>query len=135
MPLRLTWCWRPRAAVSIALGDGGKTWGLLLRLLLSRLLGRSERSAAHRPGPGRWSGSKRSRRIDGRWWPYVVAGLDRTQRRRGGNTMVERFTQVGDELIAVLSNGELFSASVSRMEWQRILPTVNGVAAVAEFAD
>ena len=59
----------------------------------------------------------------GRTWSPASTGL----KVPWPNTMVERFTQVGDELVAVLSNGELFSTSVSRMEWGRILPTVTGV--------
>lgn len=49
-------------------------------------------------------------------------------------TMAERFAQVGDELIAVLSNGELYASTLSHLEWRRILPEVQGVAAVAEFS-
>lgn len=45
--------------------------------------------------------------------------------------MVERFAQAGDELLAVLSNGELLAARISELEWRRILPSVEGVAAVA----
>jgi hypothetical protein len=45
--------------------------------------------------------------------------------------MVERFAQVGDELLAVLSNGNLLIAPLLTLEWQRVLPTVSDVTAVA----
>ena len=41
--------------------------------------------------------------------------------------MVERFTQAGDELLAVLSNGELWAAPLGTLEWKRLLPEVRGV--------
>jgi hypothetical protein len=47
--------------------------------------------------------------------------------------MVERFVQVGSDLLAVMSDGQLFSAPLAVLEWQRILPEVTGVAAVAQL--
>ncbi|HEY3343749.1 MAG TPA: hypothetical protein VGJ97_02410 [Anaerolineaceae bacterium] len=47
--------------------------------------------------------------------------------------MVERFVQVGDELFAVLSNGELVAASVGVLQWERVMEEVKGVNAVSEF--
>jgi len=44
--------------------------------------------------------------------------------------MVERFAQAGEDLFAVLSNGQLISATLSALAWQAILPEVNGVNAV-----
>ncbi len=49
--------------------------------------------------------------------------------------MVERFTHSGEELLAVLSNGELLSAPLASLEWKRILPEARGVAAVAVMQD
>lgn len=43
--------------------------------------------------------------------------------------MVERFAQAGDELLAVLSNGELLAARVETLEWRRALPELEGVNA------
>jgi hypothetical protein len=48
--------------------------------------------------------------------------------------MVERFTQIGPELFAVLSNGELLCTQLSALEWQRILPDVKGVNAVTAMS-
>jgi hypothetical protein len=45
--------------------------------------------------------------------------------------MVERFLAAGDELLAVRSNGHLLAADFSTLAWQRILPEVEGVLAVA----
>ena len=47
--------------------------------------------------------------------------------------MVERFVQVGDELLAVLSNGELWSTSLDAITWERILPQVPDVHAAAGY--
>jgi hypothetical protein len=47
--------------------------------------------------------------------------------------MVERFSQVGDNLLAVLSNGELLVTSLEPLNWQRLLPEVRDVMAVAEL--
>ncbi len=49
--------------------------------------------------------------------------------------MVERFTQAGEELLAVLSNGELLSSPLESLEWRRILPEARGVAAVTVMED
>jgi hypothetical protein len=45
--------------------------------------------------------------------------------------MVNRFVQVGYELLAVLSNGELWSAPLESLQWKRILPEAGRVLAVA----
>src|SRR5574341_303434 len=63
----------------------------------------------------------------GRTWQPASTGLKVPWRRH----MVERFTQVGGELLAVLSNGELLAAPLATLAWRRILPDVKDVAAVA----
>jgi photosystem II stability/assembly factor-like uncharacterized protein len=45
--------------------------------------------------------------------------------------MVERFLQVGHELQAVLSNGDLLAAPLTTLAWQYILPDAGWVHAVA----
>ena len=47
--------------------------------------------------------------------------------------MVDRFTQVGDQLFAVLSSGELLVTSLESIAWQRILPEVIAVHTVADL--
>lgn len=44
--------------------------------------------------------------------------------------MVERFARAGDQLLAVLSNGDLLAASQASLAWQRILPHIDNVNAV-----
>jgi hypothetical protein len=45
--------------------------------------------------------------------------------------MVERFIQLDNALLAVLSNGELLFTSLAILSWERILPEVSGVTVVA----
>ena len=45
--------------------------------------------------------------------------------------MVERFVQVGEELLAVLSNGELWATLPDKASWHRILPDVDHVTCAA----
>jgi len=45
--------------------------------------------------------------------------------------MVERFYEIGDELMAVLSDGELITAPLSTLRWHVVLPAVQDVNAIA----
>jgi hypothetical protein len=65
-------------------------------------------------------------RDGGQTWSRASTGLQ-VPWRRG---MVERFFQAGEELFAVLSNGQLLSASLSTLEWKRILPGIADVNAI-----
>jgi len=47
--------------------------------------------------------------------------------------MVERFTQVGGELLAVLSNGDLLVSPVESLTWRYILAEVGKVNAVTSM--
>jgi len=62
----------------------------------------------------------------GRTWQLASTGQDVPWPRY----MVERFTQVEDQLFAVLSNGQLLVAPLASLHWQRILPHLKDVAAV-----
>jgi photosystem II stability/assembly factor-like uncharacterized protein len=62
----------------------------------------------------------------GATWHLASHGLQLPWRRH----MVERLTQLGDELFAVLSNGQVFSTRLATMEWAQIVPEVRGVQAV-----
>lgn len=66
-------------------------------------------------------------RDGGQTWALASTGLN-VPWRRG---MVERFVPIGDELLAVLSNGQLLAAPLATLAWQRILPDIKGVEAVA----
>ena len=62
----------------------------------------------------------------GETWHSVSDGLESPWPHH----MVERFLQVEDELLAVLSNGELWCALVETFAWQRTLPQVEDVRSV-----
>ena len=62
-------------------------------------------------------------------WAEASGGLDVPWERH----MVGRLHQVGDELMAVLSNGELIAAPLGTLAWRRVLSNVMGVAAVASL--
>jgi len=68
-------------------------------------------------------------RDGGRTWQAASQGLDAPWRRH----MVERFTQVGSELMAVLSNGEVLVAPLESLEWRPILNEVIEVKAVTSI--
>jgi hypothetical protein len=44
--------------------------------------------------------------------------------------MVERFAQVGDDLFAVLSNGQLLTAPLATLAWKSLLPPEQDVTAL-----
>jgi len=66
-------------------------------------------------------------RDGGQTWQLASTGLALPWRSH----MVERFTQIDGELLAVLSHGEVWIAPLPSLAWRRILPNVRGVAAVA----
>lgn len=65
-------------------------------------------------------------RDGGRSWNSASNGLDVPWRRH----MVERFLQVDDDLLAVLSNGQLIAAPIATLEWKPILTDVRGINAI-----
>jgi photosystem II stability/assembly factor-like uncharacterized protein len=109
--------------------DGGKTWELLYDCY-SRAVWIDPNDAAHQVlGPA--DGVSRNGRIEetrdgGKSWRAASNGLRVPWRQH----MVERFAQIGDELLAVLSNGELLSAPLASFQWQPILAEVKDIAAV-----
>lgn len=68
-------------------------------------------------------------RDGGRSWQPANSGLETPWPRH----MVERFYQAGNELLAVLSNGELLAAELVNLEWGPVLPASEEVRAVAEI--
>jgi photosystem II stability/assembly factor-like uncharacterized protein len=112
--------------------DGGKTWKLLYDCYCRAVWVDRFDSEHLILGPA--DGVDRNGRIEeshdgGQTWSLASNGL-KVPWRRG---MVERFFQAGDELFAVLSNGQLHSASLPALEWQRILPDRSDVNAVTNF--
>lgn len=109
--------------------DGGKAWDLLYDCYC-RAVWTDPANPAHLIlGPADYVDS--NGRIEeshnaGLTWGIASNGLKVPWRRH----MVERFTQVGSDLFAVLSNGELLCAELSTLEWQRVLPDAKDINAV-----
>jgi photosystem II stability/assembly factor-like uncharacterized protein len=109
--------------------DGGKTWKLFYDCYCRAVWVDSQNPDHMILGPA--DGVDRNGRIEqsrdgGETWSPASNGLQ-VPWRRG---MVERFFQAGDELFAVLSNGQLLGASLPALEWRRILPGISNVNAV-----
>ena len=69
---------------------------------------------------------------DGGWsWTLASAGM----RVPWPRAVVERFAQVGDELFAVISNGQLLAAPLATRVWQRVLVNLEGINAVAAMTE
>lgn len=109
--------------------DGGKTWQCLYDCYCRAawidpadpahiILGPADNVDTH--------GRIEETRDGGDIWHAASNGLTIPWRQH----MVERFTQVGAELFAVLSNGQLLSAPLAALEWRRILPDVKDINAV-----
>jgi photosystem II stability/assembly factor-like uncharacterized protein len=66
-------------------------------------------------------------RDGGKTWMVASEGLAVPWSRN----MVERFLQVGDDLLAVLSNGDLIAAPLATLAWRPVGVALRGVRAVA----
>jgi photosystem II stability/assembly factor-like uncharacterized protein len=109
--------------------DGGKSWELLYDCYCRSVWTDPVDSAHLILGPAEHvnSGGRIEESHDGgRTWKMASMGLDVPWRRH----MVERFTQIGTELFAVLSNGEVLCTQLSTLEWKQILPDVKNVNAI-----
>lgn len=110
--------------------DGGKTWERLYAGYC-RVAWIDPRNANHIIfGPADsvdMNGRIEQSRDGGRTWRSASNGLKTPWR----DHMVERLTPLGDELLAVLSNGHLYSAPLDTLQWIRILPHVAHAAALA----
>ena len=109
--------------------DGGKTWKLFYDCYCRAVWVDPQDPDHIILGPA--DGVDRNGRIEeskdgGESWSKASTGLD-VPWRRG---MVERFFPVGDELVAVLSNGQILSTMLSTIQWKRILPEIAGVNAI-----
>jgi photosystem II stability/assembly factor-like uncharacterized protein len=62
----------------------------------------------------------------GQTWESVMDGLTGPWPHH----MVERFLQADDELLAVLSNGQLITSSLDEISWRSVLPATQSVNAV-----
>jgi photosystem II stability/assembly factor-like uncharacterized protein len=109
--------------------DGGKTWSLHYRGYCRAVWidpGNPEHLVLGIAEGVDYNGRIEASHDGGSTWQAASQGLNVPWRRH----MVERFTQVGDELLAVLSNGELIAAPLATLEWGYILKEINGVNAV-----
>jgi photosystem II stability/assembly factor-like uncharacterized protein len=109
--------------------DGGKTWKLFYDCYCRAVWVDPQNPEHMVLGPA--DGVDRNGRIEeskdgGETWSLASNGLQ-VPWRRG---MVERFFQAGEELFAVLSNGDVLNTSVSTLEWKRVLPNINTVNAI-----
>jgi len=113
--------------------DGGKTWKLFYDCYCRAAWVDSNDPNHIILGPADYvdsDGRIEESRDGGEHWSLASNGL-KVPWRRG---MVERFFQAGDELFAVLSNGQLLSAPFSTLEWKRVLPNINGINAITRMA-
>lgn len=110
--------------------DGGKTWKLMYACYC-RAVWVDPLDAEHMLlGPA--DGVERNGRVEetqdgGKTWSNPFKELDTPW----PNHMVERFTQVDEELLAVLSNGQLLATSLQKPGWNRVLKEIKGVNAVS----
>jgi hypothetical protein len=47
--------------------------------------------------------------------------------------MVERFAQVGEDLLAITNDGRVYAAALPTLRWERILSGADRVNAVAQL--
>jgi photosystem II stability/assembly factor-like uncharacterized protein len=112
--------------------DGGITWKLFYDCYCRAVWVDPQDPDHMILGPA--DGVDRNGRIEesrdgGATWSMASSGLQ-VPWRRG---MVERFFQAGQELFAILSNGQLLNTALSSLEWKHILPAINHVNAVTRM--
>jgi photosystem II stability/assembly factor-like uncharacterized protein len=110
--------------------DGGRTWNLIYKNSYTRAVWLDPQDMNHMvlgPADGvDFNGRIEETRDGGLHWEPASGGLSTPWRRH----MVERFCQTGDELLAVLSNGEVLASSMGTLDWRPLLPELRGVNAV-----
>jgi photosystem II stability/assembly factor-like uncharacterized protein len=113
--------------------DGGKKWKSVYECYCRAVWIDPQNSDHFILGPADYvdnNGRIEESRDGGQTWSTASNGL-KVPWRRG---MVERFFQANEELLAVLSNGQLISAPLSNLEWHRILPNMSDINAVTTMA-
>jgi len=113
--------------------NGGKTWELLYECYCREVWVDPLDVKHMLLGPA--DGVDRNGRIEetrdgGKTWSNPFQELSTPWRHH----MVERFTQTGDQIFAVLSNGELLVAPLQKPAWSRILPEISDLNAVSGFS-
>ncbi|HEX9616325.1 MAG TPA: hypothetical protein VGA03_02845 [Anaerolineales bacterium] len=111
--------------------DGGMTWTNIYKNSYTRAVWLDPQDMNHMilgPADGvDFNGRIEETRDGGRTWEPASGELSVPWRRH----MVERFSPAGDQLLAVLSNGALLASFLGDLDWQPILPQVQGVNAAA----
>ena len=110
--------------------DGGNSWELLYRCYCRAVWVDPDDPAHLILGPADFvdrDGRIEETRDGGGSWHPASPGLSVPWPRH----MVERFYQAGDELLAVLSNGDLLATPLSALSWRRIVTDAKGITAVA----
>jgi hypothetical protein len=110
--------------------DGGRTWKNLYLCYIRAVWVDPNDSQHIIAGPA--DGVSRNGRIEessdgGRTWQSASEGMKAPWSRH----MVERFVQAGDNLFAILSNGELHMKPLKQAKWQRVLPEITRIKALA----
>ncbi len=110
--------------------DGGMTFERINRYGYTRACWVDPKEAKHIViGPARdvdAGGTVLETRDGGQGWHEATTGL----LTPWPHHMVERFTQIGEELFAVLSNGEVIVTRLDALHWTQVLSEVEGVNAI-----
>jgi photosystem II stability/assembly factor-like uncharacterized protein len=110
--------------------DGGAAWALQYECYV-RAMWLDPKDASHMIlGPADnvdHNGRIEESRDGGETWQPASDGLNVPWR----DHMVERFRQVGAELFAVLSNGEIYLARVNEWKWKRVFDSIHDAHALA----
>lgn len=129
-PASADWLFAPTNAGFYRSTDGGETFEMINRYGYTRACWPDPADARHiLLGPARnvdTDGTVLESRNGGETWHEATAGLTLPWPHH----MVERFTLIGEEVFAVLSNGEVFATRPEAIAWKPVLPEVEGVNAV-----
>ncbi len=114
-------------------GDGGACWMALYPNCYTRALWLDPTDPQHilfsPASPRGWHGRIEETRDGGQTWTVLAPEQDLIL----ANEMVERFAPVGDELLAVLSNGHLLAAPLATLQWRPLLVEQETVTAVTSM--
>lgn len=110
--------------------DGGRTWQRIYRCYIRAAWVDPKNPQHIIAGPA--DGVSRNGRIEatddgGKTWSPAAAGMRTPWKKH----MVERFFQSGDDLFAILSNGELWVRMLERQEWRHVLSAMGPVKAMS----
>src|SRR5581483_5210443 len=126
------WAFAPTGGGFYISRDGGAHWDLKYDCYVRALWVNPNNADHFILGPA--DGVDRDGRIEesrdgGETWQPASDGLAVPWK----NHMVERFKQVGDELFAILSNGEIFAARVEEWKWRRVFEEIQNAHALWEM--